>query len=81
MLLELAIGDAYGAGFEYSNFRPPRDPADMRYVQHPTHRGGRCHRCELRMRRMRLNRLVNPPVVRRHPWRRRTTPHVLPYRP
>jgi ADP-ribosyl-[dinitrogen reductase] hydrolase len=39
MLIELAIGDAYGAGFEYV------DPATVRrhntlrgYVQHPRHR-------------------------------------------
>ena len=40
MLLELAVGDAYGAGFEYA-------PADFiaahntlrGYVQHPTHGG------------------------------------------
>lgn len=39
MLLELAIGDAYGAGYEYAKFVAPRDPARMRYVQHPRHRG------------------------------------------
>jgi ADP-ribosylglycohydrolase len=38
MLLELAIGDAYGAGFEYAdeNVRCCNDLS--RYVQHPTHR-------------------------------------------
>lgn len=41
MILELAIGDAYGAGFEYSSHTPPRAPADARYVQHPTHKGTR----------------------------------------
>lgn len=39
MLLELAIGDAYGAGFEYTGRVERPDPATMRYVQHPTHRG------------------------------------------
>lgn len=39
MLLELAIGDAYGAGFEYTGNVGPLDPARMRYVQHPRHRG------------------------------------------
>jgi ADP-ribosyl-[dinitrogen reductase] hydrolase len=38
MLIELAVGDAYGAGFEYAN---PSFVAEhnnlQRYVQHPTH--------------------------------------------
>ncbi|MCY1073570.1 ADP-ribosylglycohydrolase family protein [Archangium lansingense] len=39
MLLELAIGDAYGAGFEYvSASRVLRDNDLSRYVQHPRHR-------------------------------------------
>jgi ADP-ribosyl-[dinitrogen reductase] hydrolase len=41
MLVELAVGDAYGAGFEYTGQAPPADPTDMRYVQHPRHRGTR----------------------------------------
>jgi ADP-ribosylglycohydrolase len=41
MLLQLAIGDAYGAGFEYANQRRPRDPQQARYLQHPRHRGTR----------------------------------------
>jgi ADP-ribosyl-[dinitrogen reductase] hydrolase len=41
MLVELAVGDAYGAGFEYTGQMPPTDLAEMRYVQHPRHRGTR----------------------------------------
>jgi ADP-ribosyl-[dinitrogen reductase] hydrolase len=38
MLLELAIGDAYGAGFEYVNAHLLRQFNDLsRYVQHPRH--------------------------------------------
>lgn len=38
MLLELAIGDAYGAGFEYVNAQLLRQFNDLsRYVQHPRH--------------------------------------------
>ncbi|MEO8612374.1 MAG: ADP-ribosylglycohydrolase family protein [Chloroflexota bacterium] len=38
MLLELAIGDAYGAGFEYANRQLIRQFNDLsRYVQHPRH--------------------------------------------
>ena len=40
MLLELAIGDAYGAGFEYVDARMVRDHNDLSgYVQHPRHKG------------------------------------------
>jgi ADP-ribosylglycohydrolase len=38
MLLELAIGDAYGAGFEYAG-AGHRNVERMCYVQHPRHRG------------------------------------------
>ncbi len=38
MLLELAVGDAYGAGFEYVNRKGCRRPQEARYVQHPRHR-------------------------------------------
>jgi ADP-ribosyl-[dinitrogen reductase] hydrolase len=41
MLLELAIGDAYGAGFEYAGKSNCSDPQQAEYVQHPTHRGTR----------------------------------------
>src|SRR5205085_8147585 len=41
MLLELAIGDAYGAGFEYAGRPNLGDPRQARYVQHPRHRGTR----------------------------------------
>ncbi len=38
MLVELAIGDAYGAGFEYSPNRMIREQNDLSgYVQHPRH--------------------------------------------
>jgi ADP-ribosyl-[dinitrogen reductase] hydrolase len=38
MLLELAIGDAYGAGFEYANRQLIRQFNDLsRYFQHPRH--------------------------------------------
>ena len=38
MLVELAIGDAYGAGFEYSPEPMVREQNDLsRYVQHPRH--------------------------------------------
>lgn len=38
MLVELAIGDAYGAGFEYVADRIVREQNDLsRYVQHPRH--------------------------------------------
>jgi ADP-ribosylglycohydrolase len=39
MLVELAVGDAYGAGFEYAELAGPRSPQQARYVQHPRHRG------------------------------------------
>ena len=42
MLLELAIGDAYGAGFEYASPDVVRRLNDAtRYVQHPRHRATR----------------------------------------
>ena len=38
MLIELAIGDAYGAGFEYADPTPPARPNDLSgYVRHPRH--------------------------------------------
>jgi len=38
MLLELAIGDAYGAGFEYVDAEMIRRQNDLSgYVQHPRH--------------------------------------------
>ena len=38
MLVELAIGDAYGAGFEYASDRIVRDHNDLsRYIQHQRH--------------------------------------------
>jgi ADP-ribosyl-[dinitrogen reductase] hydrolase len=38
MILELAIGDAYGAGFEYAGERMVRERNDLSaYVQHPRH--------------------------------------------
>jgi ADP-ribosylglycohydrolase len=39
MLLELAIGDAYGAGFEYASGDMVHEQNDLsRYVKHPRHR-------------------------------------------
>src|SRR5579883_1209184 len=38
MLLELAIGDAYGAGFEYADEMIVTHNNLARYVQHPRHR-------------------------------------------
>ncbi|HVU69316.1 MAG TPA: ADP-ribosylglycohydrolase family protein [Ktedonobacteraceae bacterium] len=39
MLLEMAIGDAYGAGFEYADIAMIRRQNDLsRYVKHPRHR-------------------------------------------
>jgi ADP-ribosylglycohydrolase len=40
MLVELAIGDAFGAGYEYTG-RVDRHELELAYVQHPTHRGTR----------------------------------------
>ncbi len=39
MLLELAIGDAYGAGFEYASELIPQHNNLLGYVQHPRHLG------------------------------------------
>src|SRR5438105_2700822 len=39
MLLELAIGDAYGAGYEYADQARPNSPHNARYLQHPRHKG------------------------------------------
>jgi len=38
MLLELAIGDAYGAGFEYAREMIAKHNTLSRYIQHPRHR-------------------------------------------
>lgn len=38
MLLELAIGDAYGAGFEYANEMVEKHNDLSRYIQHPRHK-------------------------------------------
>lgn len=38
MLLELAVGDAYGAGFEYANELVPKFNDLSHYVQHPRHK-------------------------------------------
>src|SRR5689334_9471671 len=39
MLLEIAIGDAYGAGFEYNNYVLPEANNLQGYIQHPRHKG------------------------------------------
>jgi ADP-ribosylglycohydrolase len=41
MLVELAVGDAYGAGFEYADNPRPEHLREASYVQHPRHRGTR----------------------------------------
>ena len=42
MLVELAVGDAYGAGFEYApESLISKENTATRYVQHPRHRGTR----------------------------------------
>jgi ADP-ribosylglycohydrolase len=41
MLLELAVGDAYGAGFEYAGRSHCTSPHRAVYVQHPRHKGTR----------------------------------------
>ena len=41
MLLELAVGDAYGAGFEYANELVEKHNDLSRYVQHPRHKATR----------------------------------------
>ena len=41
MLLELGVGDAYGAGFEYADELIPKYNDLSHYVQHPRHRGTR----------------------------------------
>lgn len=37
MLLELAVGDAYGAGFEYADEMIAKHNSLARYVKHPRH--------------------------------------------
>ncbi len=39
MLVELAVGDAYGAGFEYADEMIEKHNNLSRYIQHPRHRG------------------------------------------
>lgn len=39
MLLEAAIGDAFGAGYEYVNHKGIHSVDELVYVQHPRHRG------------------------------------------
>jgi ADP-ribosyl-[dinitrogen reductase] hydrolase len=41
MLFEIAIADAYGAGFEYAAPTPDRPNDASRYVRHPRHNGKR----------------------------------------
>ena len=40
MLIEIAIGDAYGAGFEYANPASDRPNDLSRYFKHPRHNIG-----------------------------------------
>lgn len=72
MLLELAIGDAYGAGFEYADERVESDNNLSRYVQHPRHqiRPG-CYTDDTQM-----SLAIAETIVFREPW----IPQVLAHR-
>jgi ADP-ribosyl-[dinitrogen reductase] hydrolase len=69
MLLELAIADAYGAGFEYADelVAPHNDLS--RYVQHPRHNIPPGHYTD----DTQLSLAIAEVIVARQPW----TPHVL----
>jgi ADP-ribosylglycohydrolase len=70
MLLELAIGDAYGAGFEYVDSERVERYNDLsRYVQHPRHtiKPG-CYTDDTQM-----SLAIAETIVAQHPW----TPEVL----
>ena len=67
MLVELAIGDAYGAGFEYAPARIIRELNDLsRYVQHPRHaiRPG-CYTDDTQM-----SMAIAEAIVEQEPWTR-----------
>ncbi|MBE7383038.1 MAG: ADP-ribosylglycohydrolase family protein [Leptolyngbya sp. SIO1E4] len=69
MLIELAIGDAYGAGFEYAPIVMIREQNDLsRYVQHPRHniRPG-CYTDDTQM-----SLAIAEAIVSSEPWTRET---------
>ncbi|MEM0978802.1 MAG: ADP-ribosylglycohydrolase family protein [Cyanobacteria bacterium P01_H01_bin.58] len=72
MLIELAIGDAYGAGFEYSPDRMIREQNDLSgYVQHPRHdiRPG-CYTDDTQM-----SLAIAEAIVSGDPWTRQNLAH------
>ena len=70
MLLELAIGDAYGAGFEYVSPEIIRDGNNLRgYVQHPRHQiKPGCYTDDTQM-----SIAIAEAIAQQQPW----TPEVL----
>ena len=72
MLVELAIGDAYGAGFEYSPNRMIRERNDLSgYVRHPRH--GISPGCYTDDAQMSI--AVAEAIVSREPWTRENLAH------
>ena len=73
MLLELAIGDAYGAGFEYADSELVQRDNDLsRYVQHPRHQiKPGCYTDDTQM-----SLAIAETLVAGEPW----TPEVLAHR-
>ncbi len=72
MLLELAVGDAYGAGFEYASEMVERYNDLSRYVQHPRHQiKPGCYTDDTQM-----SLAIAETLVAQEPW----TPEVLAHR-
>jgi len=73
MLVEMAVGDAYGAGFEYVSDQTVREKNDLSsYVQHPRHRiKPGCYTDDTQM-----SVAVAEAVISDEPW----TPEMLAYR-
>jgi ADP-ribosyl-[dinitrogen reductase] hydrolase len=73
MLLELAIGDAYGAGFEYADSELVERYNDLsRYIQHPRHQiKPGCYTDDTQM-----SLAIAETLVAEEPW----TPEVLAHR-
>lgn len=73
MLLELAIGDAYGAGFEYADSELVQRYNDLsRYIQHPRHQiKPGCYTDDTQM-----SLAIAETLVAQEPW----TPEVLAHR-
>ncbi|HEY4387530.1 MAG TPA: ADP-ribosylglycohydrolase family protein, partial [Ktedonobacteraceae bacterium] len=65
MLLELAIGDAYGAGFEYADIAMVRAQNDLsQYVKHPRHNlQPGCYTDDTQM-----SLAIAEAIVSREPW-------------